>query len=571
MLLAAGAWFAAGAAQVGLAVLDARAANDAVADARPLVSGRDLSLEDAAERLDRARRAFSTARRRSGGVLAAPVRALPVVGRQVRSFAALAGAAQQVSAIGSRAAEAAVDLLPTHPPGPEQRAAQLRELARLASRTEESLSRMEIGRPNQVVRPLAEQSAALERQVQGARAALDRAETAARTVADFLAGPRRYLLLAANNAEMRAGSGMLLSAGTLSTAGGELSLSPMVPTGELVLGDEGVPLEKDLAQHWGWMQPGREWRNLATTPRFDAVAPMAAEMWARRTGERVDGVLALDAAALRAVLAATGPVRVGDLVVTEETVVDHLLEGQYKGLDFTPGQQAARREQLGQISAAALQAVQDGSFDAARLAAELALAARARHVLAWSAHADEQAGWETAGVSGAMSPSSLALSVMNRGGNKLDRHLSVEGRLALIVTHGATEVAVTARLRNQAPDGQSVYAAGPHPDSGARAGDYLGIVVVNLPAAAGDVVVDGAPPLVASGSDGPTRMVATRVVLGRGEEATITVRFRLPGSQGSLLVTPSARVPGILWRDGKTEWRDDSARTVRWRPRAEEA
>ncbi|HEX2272471.1 MAG TPA: DUF4012 domain-containing protein [Acidimicrobiales bacterium] len=555
---------------MGWALLDARAGNGAVADARPLLAGRGLNLPDAAERLDQARRSFASARRRSAGVLAAPVRALPVVGRQVRSFAALAGAAQQLSAIGTTTAEAAGDLLPTRPPAPERRAAQLRELALLASRTEDALRRVEIPRPGRLLAPLAQRSAALDRQVAQARAALGRAETVAETVAGFLTGPRRYLLLAANNAEMRAGSGMFLSAGTVITADGTLTLSAMVPTGELLLGDDGVALEKDVAEHWSWMRPGREWRNLATTPRFDTVAPMAAEMWARRTGERVDGVLALDVAALRAVLAATGPVTVGDQVVTAETVVHHLLEGQYAGLDFSPDQQAARREQLGQISGAALRAVQDGSYDVARLAAELASAGRGRHVLAWSADPQEQAGWEAAGISGAMEPNSLAVSVLNRGGNKLDRHLSVEGQLAFLVTPDATEVVLRTRLHNQAPDGLSVYAAGPHPDSGARAGDYLGILVVNVPGEATDVVVDGAR-LLASGADGPTRMVATRVLLPRGEAQTFTVRFRLPSTQGSVLVAPSARVPGIVWRDGTTEWRDDAARLVTWRPGAEAA
>ena len=570
MVAVAGAWLAAGAAQVGLALLDARAANDVAAATRTLLAGRDVSLEDAAQQLGHARRSFASARRRSGGVLAAPTRALPVVGRQVRSFAALAGAAEQLSAIGERAAEAAGDLLPTGAPSPGRRAAQLRELADLASRTEGALSRVEIGRPDGVVAPLAERTVALERQVAGMRTALDRAEAAAATVAGFLTGPRRYLLLAANNAEMRAGSGMFLSAGTLSTANGELTLSPMVPTGDLALAGDGVPVERDVAEHWSWMQPGREWRNLGTTPRFDAVAPMAARMWAGRTGEPVDGVLALDVAALRAVLAATGPVTVGDVVVTEETVVDHLLERQYEGLDFSVEQQAARREQLGRIAGAALEAVQRGSYDAGRLTAELAFAGRGRHLLAWSTDAAEQAGWEAVGISGSMKPTSLALSVLNRGGNKLDRHLSVQGQLAFLVSHDSTDVAVTARLRNEAPDGQSVYVAGPHPDSGARAGDYLGILVVNVPGEATEVVVDGAPPLLTSGSDGPTRMVATRVVLARGEERTFTVRFRLPSTHGSVLVMPSARVPGIMWRDGTTEWRDDAARLVTWRPAVDE-
>ena len=56
--------------------------------------------------------------------------------------------------------------------------------------------------------------------------------------------------------------------------------------------DDRVPLSGDVADRWGWLAPNREWRNLASSPRFDANAELAAQMWKASTGQDVDGVLA---------------------------------------------------------------------------------------------------------------------------------------------------------------------------------------------------------------------------------------------------------------------------------------
>ena len=50
-------------------------------------------------------------------------------------------------------------------------------------------------------------------------------------MAGILQGPERYLVLMGNNAEMRAGSGMFLELGLLTTSDGELHLSDVMPTG----------------------------------------------------------------------------------------------------------------------------------------------------------------------------------------------------------------------------------------------------------------------------------------------------------------------------------------------------
>ncbi|MFN2606357.1 MAG: DUF4012 domain-containing protein, partial [Acidimicrobiales bacterium] len=375
--------------------------------------------------------------------------------------------------------------------------------------------------------------------------------------------PRHYLLLVGSNAEMRAGSGAFLSVGVLDTAAGSFELKPTTASGDLLL-QKGVPItDADLAARWGWLEPNREWRNLGVSPRFDVTAPLAARMWEARGGGPVDGVLALDPAALRALLRAVGAVDVGGTRIDAEHVEDQVLHRQY--LDFpADADLGARREQLGAIAGASVTALATRDWDPSVLARGLGEAARGRHVLAWSARPEEEEGWIAAGIDGSMTPDSLLVGVLNRGGNKLDRFLDVAADLDIRGRGSGQEAVLRLRLHNRAPQGEPAYVVGPAPGSGAGEGVYLGILAVSLPGDARQGRIDGETSLAVVGADGPSRVVATSVSIPRGGDRVLTVRFGLPGGRHSLRVEPSARLPAISWTDGSRRWTDGSAHTIRW-------
>jgi hypothetical protein len=559
-----GLWALFCAAQLALAYGDAgRGVREATA-ARRMVEAEGLDASDAGVRMDQARRSFQLAHRRSSSPALAPLRLVPVLGRQLRSFADLTGAAADVARVATVTAEAVSRIPRDGAPTGADRVAMLRALADRAVSADLALGQVRLGARHGLLEPLRRHRAVLHDELASTRAVLRTAAEGLSGAATVLEGPRRYLLLAANNAEMRAGSGMFLSIGTIEAAGGSIKVGPLRPSGDLALAGPGVTVGGDLGAHWGWLQPGREWRNLATTPRFDVTAPLAAEMWESLTGEQVDGVLALDVPLLAAILGGTGPVAVGDGVVSETTVVNHLLHDQYDGLDLQDAQ-APRRERLGAIAAAVVGAVEEGNYSPARLAAGLARASRGRHLLAWSSNPGDQRTWEKTGVDGSLRPASLAVGLLNRGGNKLDPFLDVEASLELDPASDGTEVTLGVKAANRVPPGRSPYVAGPHPGTGLDEGDYLGILTVNLPEAATDIALGGAPVPITSGADGPTRVVAAPLLLPRGQETTLTVQFRLPASAGSFEVVPSARVPPMRWRAGNNRWDDDAPKVVSWR------
>ena len=538
----------------GLKAVDAARAR---ADASAVVEGRLLpDLRDA-------RSHFRSARDRVDGPLLLPARVVPVVGRQLRSVQALAGAATTVTEIGIDGMTEAQPVLAEPGGSNAARAESARRLGRLAGRAEERLGRLKLGPNDGLLPPLARARNRVDVQVAELRDVLFKGARGGEAVADLLQGPRRYLVFAANNAEMRAGSGMLLSAGELETGPDGLRLGTMRSVTDIPVPIGAVPLTGDLADRWGWLEPNVEWRNLLTSPRFDLAAPLAAQMWVAAGNRPVDGVMVLDPTALAGLLRATGPLEVEGRRFDKDNIEEELLHGQY--LRFpTNEDKPERREGLGKIAAAVFTSLDRGRWSLPGLATGMGRAAGGRHLLMWAANRSEQSAWQSLGVDGALTPESLAVSVLNRGGNKLDFFLRVQADIGLTRAGEETEVVLTVRMENRVPTGEPFYVAGPHPRSGVGEGVYVGILSLSLPGTARDGRFDGVDQLAVQGPDGPSQVMGFQFELPRGGQRTVVARFRLPTRSGTLRVEPSARVPATTWRSGTATWTDTSERILAW-------
>jgi Protein of unknown function (DUF4012) len=561
LVLLAGVWVLACAVLLTRARSDASNGLASVSAAEKQTEPRELLEGQPTALLADAEKSFRDARNRLKNPILTPVRWMPVLGRQLRAATAMASAATTVTDVGADAvAEAKAALELPHATGPE-RVAMLRALGDAAGRADARLRTVNLGPSRALFEPLADKRAELEDKLNDVRQAVGDGAVVTKGLADVFAGPRRYLVLAANNAEMRAGSGMFLSAGELNFADGQMSLGEFKPTGDIGLSASQAPPinDADLQARWGFLNPNREWRNLAASPRFPASAQLAARMWPNP----IDGVLVLDPVGLSALLKVTGPVG----PVTADNVVDILTHDQYVGLPPPSARfdavQAARREQLGLIAKQIVDKLSNSSFDVTTLGDSLAEAVRGRHLLAWSARAGDADIWSRADTDGALEASSLMVSVLNRAGNKLDRFLDIDAELLLQPGVDDQRAKLTITLDNRTPDGENVYVAGPYPGSGVGAGDYSGILAVTLPGFAGAVAVEGFSTFTAAGPDGPTQVVAVPAAVPKGQQQTFTVTFSLP-ARGSLRVEPSARIPAISWTLPGQQGNDTKARTVTW-------
>ncbi len=568
-------WVAASAWQLVRAYEDSRRGLDAVNVARSQLSGSDLVNQLPLAPLSAAHADFASAEAHLSWPLLAPLHVVPVAGRQYSSAQHLASAAEQVTSAGSSAVSQVHEVLGLpHSAGPD-RVATLRRLAAVASSTHASLTGLDLGPSQALLSPLASKRAQFVGELDKVDATLQHASTAATSVADLLSTPHTYLLLAANNAEIRAGSGTFLQVGLLTTGDGHVQVSKLTPTGALALPGTGVPIGGDLAANWGWLKPNLEWRNLGLTPQFDVTGPLAAAMWRSISGQHVDGVMAVDVETLHQMLGATGPVSVDGQEVGADNVVQLLMHDQYEGVTYDSAARQGRQDRLGDLANATFSALDSQKIDLSTLASAMTRSAEGRHILVWAPDPATQAAWEAAGVAGRLADDNVMAAVINRGGNKLDQYLAVTTKLSLRQTGGSgsggsaqqgpsTEATLTVHLQNNTPPGQSPYIAGPDPGSGNAPGEYVGLVAVNLPAYARDPSVAGHTTLAAAGAEGPTMVLAVPVSVLAGQGSDVVVHFRLPGEHGEMKVVPTARIPAVDWDGARGSFNDSSPHSVSW-------
>jgi hypothetical protein len=516
---------------------------------------------------------FSRARHRVRSPLLAPLRIVPLLGRQVDSVDTLTGSAAHVVSIGITAVEQSRAVVNAGHPTGAARVRLVDQLATIADRSSFQLRTVDLG-PTHLVGPLADARSEFSTRLHDLKHAIGQLQAASHGLADFLHGPTRYLVLAANNAEMRVGSGTFLEVGMLTVNQGSLHLEAMKSVGEYPVPPGAVPLTGDLAGRWGFLQPNVEWRNLGASPQFPAQARLATQMWHAATGQTVNGVLALDVVALKDLLEATGPVHLADgTTMTADQVLGDVMLRQYLGLVGYPDQ-TTRRDRLSEIARGALDDLDQGGWHAADLVDDLRGAAQGRHLLAWSPDRSEQAGWTASGIDGVVPTDAVLVGLHNRGGNKLDQFVVIHGQVAAAhrpkPTAGAGwNVTIRLQLQNVTPaTGIPQYVEGPYPGAaGAAAGLYQGYAVFEVPRFAGSihVLVDGrAAPLVTAGPDGTSQVVAAYVQIPRGISRRVVATFTVPTAERSLIFAPSARVPAVAWNAPGLMWSDDVSQRVAW-------
>ena len=495
------------------------------------------SLDDAAEEFDQAHAAVRNP-------ILTPLRLVPVVGAQVDAARSLTGAARDGAVAAHRAVSRLDDLAASPPSAGPERVAALHELADVTDEAYRDLQGIDVGSGDHLVGPLGDARGRILEARQKALDGLRKARVATAAAARLFEGPNRYLLVASNNAEMRAGSGMFLSAAEIVAEDGRLRLGAVNPTADLVLPEGTIPVSGDLQTNWGWLDPANDFRNLGLTPDFPTSAALATRMWPHTAGGReVDGVIAVDVRGLAGLLRVTGPVEVDGVSYAADTIEQQLLRDQYVAF----GTAAERRDRLGEVASAVFDSLERTRWPVDVLADEMWRAVILRHLMVWSKDPKEAEAWRLAGADGSLDSHSLTVSVINRGSNKLDQFLATASTVSTRrLPNGRTKVSMAIRLDNQTPDGQPAYVAGPNgPDKAANR--YDGVVSVNVPGASTDVRLKGGVYATVDGRDGPTRVVAALVRVPQGRATTLDASFVLPADVTTLQLLPSARIPPMTW------------------------
>ena len=521
----------------------------------------DDRVVDAGDELDAGVEDFDAALATAESPVLAPVKVLPVLGRQLRTATTLLDSAVQVGSDTSAAIDQLQEIAGEPAGTPADRLAAVRASQVVLDELSADIADPDLGSDTALIGPVRDARERFVDQLTQTRTTVESASLSLEGVGDLLEGPSTYLVLASNNAEMRSGSGMFLQVGTVAIVDGAFQLSSFVPAQDLFLAEPGSELDPDMAARWGALVPNQEWRNLNLSPRFDESARMAADMWAASGRGAVDGVMAIDVVALQRLLELTGPVEVptddGVTTFDADNVRKQLLRRQYEDFD----RRVERRDQLGQVASSVFDAFNQRPIPAADLVGLIDRSGAERHLMLWSSDPAQQAAWEELGVSGVLPPDALMVSLINRGGTKLDPYMQLRATLTSSDEGDHRRVTVTVDLDNTAPAGLPRYVEGPYAGIDAVAGEYIGILSLSVPGTATEPATS-ADGFAVVGQDGPTRVIGANVAVPRGEQRQVSISFDLPQDVDAVQVTSGGRVPATRWTAGDLSWTERRPRTV---------
>lgn len=237
-----------------------------------------------------------------------------------------------------------------------------------------------------------------------ARQALNSAASAAEILPSMMGadGPRTYLVLIQNSAEIRATGGISGAFAVLRTDDGSIDLVGQGSGASLGRFDPPLAVDPPQVQIYS-AQVGRFFQSANLTPDFPTVARTTKAMWEiRNPGTVIDGVIALDPVVLANVLDATGPVTLGEFddpvisalvshtglpsALDSDNVVSTLLSDVYAKIDDTSLQDPYFAAVAGRI----FSAIADGQGDSGALIDALTRSNDENRLYLWSNTPGEQ-------------------------------------------------------------------------------------------------------------------------------------------------------------------------------------
>lgn len=363
--------------------------------------------------------------------------------------------------------------------------------------------------------------------------------------------PRRYLLIVQNGAESRATGGILGGVGVLSATDGRLSLGEVLGNSAVPSLPPGftLPLAQEVRARYARNGLPSYWQDANLTPDFPTAAKIYTAMWQASTGQRVDGVLALDPTTLSYLVSATGPVQMPDGQRISGAELVPLLESKiYSEIAGN----AARDQYFAAAGSAIYTQVLSGRTGMLRLMPVLGRSIGEGRLLLWSAHQGEQIALTPTPLAGALPTGRgpyLAVITQNATSGKLDYYLHRQTSYqARRLPDGTGAAVLTVRLTNGAPrSGLPPYVLA-HDLRGRAITTDPGRNVVYLSVYGGvgasfdDARLDGRPVNLESEVERGHSVFSTWVSIDAGQAKTFQMRLSEPDWRPTLTVRPQPLV-----------------------------
>jgi hypothetical protein len=269
---------------------------------------------------------------------------------------------------------------------------------------------------------------------------------------------RTYLLVLENPVELRATGGLIGAWGLVTTERDTVRLLRLASNVRLPRPRSAVASPADYRARYARFGADRAWVNANMSPDFPTTARILLGLWRAATGERLDGVIAVDALALEHLLETIGPLRAAGKTLTPATFRSEVLVEAYARPT------AGRRHMLLSAARAGWRRMREG-VDPLALVRALSVAAAKGHVRLFAVDRETQKSLARARLAGALARSAgdhLLIVRQNAGGNKLDYYLHTTLAQSIeLDSRGGARSRLSIELRNDAPTrGLPPYAVG---------------------------------------------------------------------------------------------------------------
>lgn len=470
---------------------------------------------------------------------------VPGVHDQVEGLRDLTDVTHQLGRTATRSASAIDVVLQEAGGDPTSRVRLLDTVLEELDHVESTIEDLDIGATGRLIGPLADARAELVEEVEDAPARLDEARFYVGGLRRLLAGPSRYLLLGANNAEMRGGAGMPLSAGVVTIKDGDIEFGEFKQLADVAVGQPEVEYPESWNNTYFRWAIGRDYLETAVSPNFRVTGPMYQDMAVTAGFGPVDGVLEIDAVALRRLLEVIGPVELDGVSYDASNIEQQVLNENYLRFDTISEGRGNRVELQSALAKAIFDAFKERDVPVAELALGLREAAYGRHLLAHSTDPAVQSLWESIGADGSLDAAGLMVTAQNVAANKLDWYIDPQVTLNVLPDiDGSWKARLTVRVENPEVERTSPQVDGTYDNL--TNGTHRTMVAVYLPRGAHSIrSLD--QPFTEQGYDPPLQMAAKRFEIPRGDGRSVAMEFSLPKNYIGTLIIPSGRVRPVQY------------------------
>lgn len=248
-------------------------------------------------------------------------------------------------------------------------------------------------------------------------------------------GPRNYLVVFQNNAEIRATGGNAATSTIIHADQGKIEKLGGDDVEDFhIAGVNGwldIDMPKDVAALYE-NDFTRNAQNFTRTPDFPTTAWMLSELWTQTNDSQLDGVISIDPVALSYMLAATGPVALEDgTEINADNAVKLLLSDAYERFG-TNG--LAADAYFGDVSERVFDKIASGSWDPKAMIDQILRSVEEQRIYAWFPREDENAIAAQFNVDGALPADNvertqIGIYLNNASYSKLEYYLSTSMNL----------------------------------------------------------------------------------------------------------------------------------------------